>query len=492
MSSPPDPAPMMRWWGWGDPAHGGGLPDEAFDELRAQIGAPDRRTPPVPAEDVRVGERELPSSVQSLLAGAVGEEWVRDDREARILHAAGKGYPDLIRMRGGHAEPAPEAVVYPAGEEEVRRVLEICGSERVAVVPFGGGTSVVGGVEPVRDGLGEVVCLDMSRIAAVGMVDERSLTAVIGAGARGPDVERSLGAAGYTLGHFPQSFEYSSVGGWVATRSAGQASTGYGTIEKLVTGLRLASPVGEVEAHSFPASAAGPKLREMLVGSEGVLGVITESTLQVRRAPSERRYEGWMFRSFEEGAEALRALEQGGAVPDVARLLDEDETRLSLMLAGSDSATARVGRRYIKVRGYAEGCLGIVGWEGDRAAVDRRRALGTWDPEALGRAVPWHFARQGLGAVAFRGPVPARLPDGPRPVRRDARDRDALVRPHGAARGRPRRAPAGARRPRDTGPRRLPHLAPVSERRVAVLHVHRAARGRGATSTVAGRQVGGL
>jgi alkyldihydroxyacetonephosphate synthase len=367
---------MMRWWGWGDPAHDGGLPDEAFAELRARIGAPDRRTPPVPAEDVRVGERELPSSVQSLLADVVGEEWVRDDREARILHAAGKGYPDLIRMRGGDAESAPEAVVYPGGEDEVRRVLEVCGSERVAVVPFGGGTSVVGGVEPVRDGLGEVVCLDMSRIGAVGAVDERSLTTVIGAGARGPDIERSLGAAGYTLGHFPQSFEYSSVGGWVATRSAGQASTGYGTIEKLVTGLRLASPVGAVEAHSFPASAAGPKLREMLVGSEGVLGVITESTLQVRRAPSERRYEGWMFRSFEEGAEALRALEQGGAVPDVARLLDEDETSLSLMLAGSDSATARVGRRYISVRGYAEGCLGIVGWEGERAAVDRRRALG--------------------------------------------------------------------------------------------------------------------
>jgi alkyldihydroxyacetonephosphate synthase len=366
----------MRWWGWGDPAHNGGLPDEVFDALRAEIGAPDRRTPPVALDDVRVGDREIPSSVRLLLTGAVGEEWVRDDREARIVHAAGKGYPDLMRMRSGDAESAPEVVVYPGNEDEVRQVLSICGSERLAVVPFGGGTSVVGGVEPVRDGFGEVVCLDMARIAAVGAVDPRSHTAVIGAGARGPAVERSLGASGYTLGHFPQSFEYSSVGGWAATRSAGQASTGYGTIEKLVTGLRLASPVGEVEAHSFPASAAGPKLREMLVGSEGVLGVITDCTLQVRRAPTEHRYEGWMFRSFDAGAEALRALEQGGAAPDIARLLDEDETRLSLMLAGSDSTASRLGRRYIGVRGFGEGCLAIVGWEGDRTAVDRRRSLG--------------------------------------------------------------------------------------------------------------------
>src|SRR5436190_573425 len=201
MSSRPEPAPVMRWWGWGDPAHNGGLPEETFAALRAELGAPDRRTPPVPLEEVRVGDRELPSSVRSLLAEAVGEDWVREDRETRIAHAAGKGYPDLIRMRAG---------------------------------------------------------------------DGRSLMAVIGAGARGPAIEEALGASGYTLGHFPQSFEYSSAGGWVATRSAGQASTGYGTIEKLVTGLRLATPRGDVEAHSFPASAAGPELREMVVGSEGV------------------------------------------------------------------------------------------------------------------------------------------------------------------------------------------------------------------------------
>src|SRR4051812_44574274 len=176
----------MRWWGWGDPAHEGGLSDEALAALRTEIGAPPHDTPPVDVADVRVGEGRLPPGVRQDLAGIVGEEWVRDDRTTRILHAAGKGYPDLIRMRAGDAESAPEAVVYPQGEEEIRRVLDICGDERIAVVPFGGGTSVVGGVEPVRDGLREVIALDLARMSAVGAVDPRSLTVRLGPGVRGP------------------------------------------------------------------------------------------------------------------------------------------------------------------------------------------------------------------------------------------------------------------------------------------------------------------
>jgi alkyldihydroxyacetonephosphate synthase len=351
------------------------LPEAALEALRSQLGAADRHTPPVALDDVRLGERHLPGGIRQSLTEIVGEEWVRDDRISRILHAAGKGYPDLFRMRTGAAEAAPEVVVYPGSEDDVRRVLDLCGSERLAVVPFGGGTSVVGGVEPVRDGLREVVSLDMSRMASASAVDERSLTVTLGPGLRGPAAEDELGRAGFTLGHFPQSFEYSSVGGWVATRSAGQASTGYGTIEKLVRGLRMVTPAGEIATEPLPASAAGPQLREVLVGSEGVLGVITESTLKVRPRPAERHYEGWMFRSFEDGVEALRLLEQGGNFPDVARLLDEDETRLSMSLAGGDSLKQRAGRAYVGVRRYSEGCLAIVGFEGDRTTVARRRAL---------------------------------------------------------------------------------------------------------------------
>jgi alkyldihydroxyacetonephosphate synthase len=306
---------------------------------------------------------------------AVGREWVRNDRLSRVTHAAGKGYADLMRLRAGDATSAPDAVVYPGDAAEVRAVLDACASERVAVVPFGGGTSVVGGVEPVRDGMAAVISLDLARLARLEGLDELSLTADLGPGLRGPQVEEVLGRSGLTLGHFPQSFEYATVGGWVATRSAGQASTGYGNIEKLVCGLRCTTPNGEIALPAVPATAAGPGLRQLLVGSEGVLGVITQTTFKVRPQPEERRYEGWMFRTFEEGADAFRTLEQRGVVPDVARLSDQAETRLSLALADEGSLKQRVGLEYVRLRRYDGGCIAVLGFEGDRAGATRRAAL---------------------------------------------------------------------------------------------------------------------
>jgi alkyldihydroxyacetonephosphate synthase len=256
----------------------------------------------------------------------------------------------------------------------VAEVLEVCSDQRVAVVPFGGGTSVVGGVEPLHEGFDSVIALDLRRLDSVA-VDRRSLTATLGAGLTGPQAEARLQSRGLTLGHFPQSFEFATIGGYVATRSAGQASTGYGRIDELVVSVRASTPAGDIETKAVPATAAGPQLRELLVGSEGVLGVITEATLKVRPLPRERRYEGWSFRSFADGAEAFRAVEQGHAAPDVARLSDEEETRLALTLAASGSAAARVGKAYLKLRGHERGCIAIVGWEGDRDDVERRRSI---------------------------------------------------------------------------------------------------------------------
>jgi alkyldihydroxyacetonephosphate synthase len=372
MSGGPDGA--MKWWGWGDPARRADLPGPALEQLRAVIGAERRRCEPVSLAAIRLQEPGLPSKARKALADAVGAEWLRDDQKSRVLHAAGKGYPDLVRMRSGSLEQAPDVVVYPDGEQQVRAVLDACASQQIAVVPFGGGTSVVGGLEPVRDGKVGVVSLDLARMAAAGSVDRRSHTAVLGPGLKGPQLEAGLAKQGFTLGHFPQSFEYSTVGGWVATRSAGQASTGYGKIEQMVVGLRCVTPAGEIALPALPASAAGPQLRELMVGSEGIFGVISEATLRVRPKPRSRRYEGWVFKSFPEGAEALRRLEQGGMTPDVARLSDEVETALSMQLAGVDSTARRMGLRYLKARGYEGGCLAIVGFEGEQAAVQRRRA----------------------------------------------------------------------------------------------------------------------
>jgi alkyldihydroxyacetonephosphate synthase len=364
----------MRWWGWGEDGHDVVLPEHALAMLREEIGLdPAAGARPVALEEVQLPDSRLDAAMRERLVRTVGEEHVRDDRAARVEHAAGRSYPDLFRLRSGRLAGAPDTVVAPGSADEVRALLTACSEARVAVVPFGAGSSVVGGVDPLADGFPAVISLDLHRLDRVVGVDRTSLTATLEAGLFGPELERRLAAEGVTLGHFPQSFEFSTVGGWVATRSAGQASTGYGRIDELVEGVRLVAPAGEINRRPVPATAAGPDVRELVVGSEGVLGVICEATLRVRELPAARRYEGWSFRSFAEGCEALRVMEQADGSPDVMRLSDEEETRLSLALASTGSTTERAGRAYLRMRGHEGGCLAIAGFEGDEDEVERRR-----------------------------------------------------------------------------------------------------------------------
>jgi alkyldihydroxyacetonephosphate synthase len=365
------------WSGWGEAAE---LPERAWRALAAQLGAdPTRRTPAVGLAEVRLPAGRLPTAVAARLAEAVGgAEWVRAGHEERVRHAAGRSYLDLLRLRAGEPDGAPDAVVYPGDTAQVAAVLTVCAGEGVAVVPFGGGTSVVGGVAAERGGFAAVVALDLARLDRLVAVDRTSQTATLQAGMRGPDVERELGAHRLTLGHYPQSWEYATVGGWVATRSAGQASTGYGRVDDLVHAVCCVTPAGELRLGRGPASAAGPRLLDLVVGSEGTLGVITEATLAVRPAPAERRYEGWSFPDLDTGLAAFRAIAQGlgpGFAPDVCRLSDPDETRATFLLAGG-RLPARLGRAYLRLRGHGEGCLAIFGWEGTpaRIAVRHRAA----------------------------------------------------------------------------------------------------------------------
>jgi alkyldihydroxyacetonephosphate synthase len=341
---------------------------------------------------VRLPAVALPAPARDALLALLGPEGLREDHTARVLHAAGKGYPDLVRLRAGRPEGAPDAIAYPRSHEQLRAVLELCARSSIAVVPFGGGTSVVGGVAPLAGAHGSVLCLDMGGMDALISLDRESATVTLGAGMRAPALERLLGDRGLTLGHYPQSYEYVSLGGCAATRSAGQASTGYGSIEKLVLGLRLAAPATEIALPPLPATAAGPSLRQLLVGSEGTLGVITELSLRVRRAPLERRYEGVFFENFRAGADALHELSREHVLPDVARLSDEQETRMSLALAGIGGLKGRLGRAYVGARGYAEGCLAILGFEGTPEDVAHRRA------RALG------LVRRGGGLAVGRSP----------------------------------------------------------------------------------------
>jgi alkyldihydroxyacetonephosphate synthase len=360
----------MKWWGWGDPEVRTPLPESALAILRDELG-PGEPSPRVELEEVALPEpRPLPPAV----IAAAGEPGTLAAHEQRLRRAAGKSYPDLIRVRSGRPGGAPDAVLVPGSADQVAAILAACAETGTAVVPFGGGTSVVGGVAPEAGPHERVVALDLRRLRRVE-VDERSLTATLGPGLRGPEAEAALGSHGLTLGHFPQSFEYATIGGFAATRSAGQASSGYGRFDELVTALEMVTPVGALRTLATPHTAAGPALRELALGSEGTLGVITDVTVRVRPAPRARRFEGWFARDFETGCEAVRALAQADALPDVTRVSDEEETRVNLMLSGTGGAAQALLRAYLRVRGVAGGAMLILGWEGAREDVERRRAL---------------------------------------------------------------------------------------------------------------------
>ncbi|MSO41767.1 MAG: FAD-binding oxidoreductase [Solirubrobacterales bacterium] len=360
-----------KWWGWGDAGKRAELSAGARERLREELGIdPAAVSPPAPLESFELAEA---SPVPGPVVAAVGREFVFDGLEDRLRHAAGSGYPDLVRLRQGAISDAPDAVVLPADAAQVAAVLEACTREGVAVVPFGGGTSVVGGVDPVRGEHSTLISLDLRRLKLVEL-DATSLTARLGPGLRGPEAETALAGLGTTLGHYPQSYEYATIGGFAATRSAGQASCGYGRFDDMVTAIELQAPTGAMRTLQTPHTAAGPSLRELVVGSEGTLGVITEVTCRVHQAPELEAYEGWMAADFAAGREIVRTLAQRGEAPDVLRLSDEEETRQSLAMSATDGLAKRALDTYLKVRRREGGCLIICGWKGLREHVRRRRS----------------------------------------------------------------------------------------------------------------------
>jgi alkyldihydroxyacetonephosphate synthase len=327
-----------------------------------------------PLDTAAVRPSLLPEAALTRLRDVLGPEGVLVDDRSRAEHSGGQSYADIIRRRRADTSAAPDAVLLPADAGTVLRVLEVCSSERVAVVPWGGGTSVVGGLDALRGDCVAVVAVDLRQLDRLLEVDADSHTATFQPGIRTPAAEAALAEHGFTLGHVPQSYERASLGGYVVTRSAGQASSGYGRIDDLVRGLRLATPIGELVLPSVPGSAAGPDLRRLILGSEGTLGVVTEVTLRVRPVPATRRYEGWMLPSWDRGLEVMRTLAQRRDHPDITRLSDPDETQISLSLSGTGALTKRLLATYLRRRGVADGCLVIIGFEGDADVPHRHRA----------------------------------------------------------------------------------------------------------------------
>lgn len=346
-----------RWWGWGDPER-----EYPADEAARFVAGLELRfgplpgTPAVRAGDVQLPQGRLEPAALRRLRDAVGADTVRTDDEERLRHAHGQSYPELIRLMAGDVRAAPDAVVFPASHDATLAALRAATEFGLGVVPVGGATSVTGGLDaPSRPYL----ALSTRRLARVLGVDLASGTVSVEAGVLGPELEAALKSHGLTFGHYPQSFEHSTLGGWIATRSAGQQSTGYGKIEDLVLGARIASPVGELALDPRPAAAEGPNLLQVIVGSEGHLGVITEATLRVRDVAAERQYVAWSLPSFDRGLEAVREIARRGPLPTAVRLSDEAETATFWMLESD----------------RPRGVLLIVGVEGERADVAYRLSV---------------------------------------------------------------------------------------------------------------------
>jgi alkyldihydroxyacetonephosphate synthase len=372
----------MKWWGWGDEA-------VSFDSnahpglwpyAKAQLEVEDDRADahPVPLEAVQLREAIRHDGFLADLCSGMRADQIYDSRRERVIHAYGKGFRDLFRMRRGMAEGAPDLVLYPESEQDVLMTLRAAARHDVVVIPFGGGSNIAGCLERYETRR-MAVSLDMRRMRRVLEVDVESFTARIEAGAFGPDLEEQLNGYGLTLGHFPDSFLHSTLGGWIATRSAGMQSDKYGKIEDMVIALRMVTPLGVLATRTVPKASNGIDVNHMCIGSEGTLGVITEATMRVHPRPQSRRTHGHLFLDFEAGIEAMHDCVRKECVPSMLRLSDPDKTALSFAFKPASSrlshAVSKVMKGYLRARGFdfARACLMLTTFEGNNAGAARQQ-----------------------------------------------------------------------------------------------------------------------
>src|SRR3954463_6670716 len=294
--------PTMKWNAWGDPAAAKPLSDGIRSLLEQALGVTPSEQPELDEDQVRLTPSALGDADREALSAIVGAENCAADDHARLLRAGGKSTPDLLRRADTGPQDAPDAVLTPGSDDEVAEILTYCSEHGIAVVPFGGGTSVTGGVDPIRGDFAAAISLDLRRFDQLHYLDEVSGEAELGAGVTGPDAERLLGERGFSLGHFPQSFQFATIGGFAATRSSGQDSAGYGRFNDMVRGLRAITPAGVLDLGRAPEWAGGRDRRQLLIGSEGLFGVIPRVRVKVPPAPAATRYEAWSFPDFATGA----------------------------------------------------------------------------------------------------------------------------------------------------------------------------------------------
>ena len=276
-----------------------------------------------------IPEPKLGDELLERLTAIVGSAHIHADAQTRIVHTYGKSLRDLVRLRTADIPRIPDVVLYPADEAEVQQIVDLAVAEDSVLIPFGGGSNISGSLEAPPSEPRPVLSLDLGRLNRLIDIDEESGLARIQAGTLGPDIEKQLGPRGWTLGHFPDSFTHSTLGGWVATRSSGMQSDKYGDIADITRGFRVAMPGETLVIRALPSTSTGPSVREMILGSEGRLGVITEVTVQVHRIPEERLILGYLFPSWDAGLAAMQEISTSDAHPSITRVSDSRETAFS-------------------------------------------------------------------------------------------------------------------------------------------------------------------
>jgi alkyldihydroxyacetonephosphate synthase len=372
---------MMKWWGWGDPNRQFPMSDKPqlwpWVVRKLGISSPTPTAMPVDLAAINLPPTRASATLLAELNALLKPDQILLAPIDRLQHCYGKSFPDLFRVRNGIVGRAPDVVLLPDSQEQVEAIIRLAQQSSLCLIPFGGGTNIVGGINPQPDEARPVVTLSLRRLNRLLSIDRESRTATIQAGALGPELEADLARHGHSLGHFPDSFEYSTLGGWLATRSAGMQSDAYGRIEDMVVSIKVVTPSGTIVTKPVPASSAGPDLNRIVIGSEGILGVITEATMRIHQIPAIKDYRGYLFRSFEDGVRGIQECLDRGLTPSLVRLQDGGESELAFNMrspkTGVEGWLQNRVKAWLRVRGYVQPCILIIGVEGAGAAVAAAR-----------------------------------------------------------------------------------------------------------------------
>ncbi len=376
---------QQKWWGWGAEGIQFSFADKpkfapfVMDVIGVDVTKPAPRVAELSSFDIP--STQLSEALRAALNDAIGEEYVVDDDEYRVIHAFGRGVRDLVRVRRGQFGRLPDAVVYPGSEADVVAIVNAAVDHDAVVIPYGGGSNIVGALEAVPTETRQVISIDMGRMNKVLEIGDASSLARIEAGVLGPDMEIQLNAKGWTMGHFPDSFVWSTLGGWIATRSTGMQSDKYGDIADITRGLRMVMDGQVLVLRPLPSSSSGPSVREMVLGSEGRLGIITEAWVNVHRLPPVREIQAYFFPNYDAGLQAMQWITESDAAPSITRVMDANETQFSMANGKKSSRVSHLMTRAIQEVMTRKGwdlnaiALGFVGYEGTAVHVRYEKSL---------------------------------------------------------------------------------------------------------------------